>query len=210
MALRFPRSRSEFMGEVQGELGTAERGVPTASECYQCGKCTAGCPVAYEMEIPPHQMMRAVQLGMRDAALSSRTIWICAACETCSARCPQDADPAGVMDALRRIAFAEGIKSPEPDVPLFHRLFLGTVQQFGRVFEAGMIGLYNVFSGHYTKDLGLAPTMFLKGKLGLLPSMHGNRKVMKKLFAADAEHRADARRRAASRRETSAGGGQLA
>jgi len=162
------------------------------------------------MDIPPHQMMRAVQLGMRDAALSSRSIWVCAACETCSARCPQEADPAGVMDALRRIAFAEGVKSPEPDVPLFHRLFLGTVQQFGRVFEAGMIGLYNVFSGHYTKDLGLAPMMFLKGKLGLVPSVHGDRKIMKTLFAADAKHRADARRRAESRTETSAGGGQLA
>ena len=205
MALTLPYNRAEFMNEVQRELGTAERGVPTARECYQCGKCTAGCPVAYEMDIPPHQIMRAVQLGMRDAALSSHTIWVCAACETCSARCPQDADPAGVMDALRRIAFAEGVKSPEPDVPLFHRLFLGTVQQFGRVFEAGMIGLYNVFSGHYTKDLGLAPTMLLKGKLGLLPSVHGNRKKMKTLFAADAKHRAEARRRAASRRETSAG-----
>ena len=201
MALTLPYGRSEFMNEVQGELGAAERGVPTASECYQCGKCTAGCPVAYEMDIPPHQMMRAVQLGMRDPALKSRSIWVCAACETCSARCPQDADPAGVMDALRRIAFAEGVKSPEPDVPLFHRLFLGTVQQFGRVFEAGMIGLYNVFSGHYTKDLGLAPTMLLKGKLGLLPSMHGNRKVMKKLFAADANHRAKARKQAAERAE---------
>ena len=135
MALRLPYgreasgSRSSLLAEVQGELGTAERGVPTASECYQCGKCTAGCPVAYEMDIPPHQMMRAVQLGMRDAALSSRSIWVCAACDTCSARCPQDADPAGVMDALRRISFAEGVKSPEPEVPLFHRLFLGTVQR---------------------------------------------------------------------------------
>ena len=203
MALTLSHLSREFMNEVQDELGTAKRGVPTAIECYQCGKCTAGCPVAYEMDIPPHQMMRAIQLGMRDQALSSRTIWVCAACETCSARCPQDADPAGVMDALRRIAYAEGAKSPEPDVPLFHRLFLGTVQQFGRVFEAGMIGLYNLFSGHYTKDLGLAPTMLLKGKLGLLPSMHGNRKLMKKLFAADAKHRADARRLAARRGETS-------
>lgn len=201
MALTLPYSRAEFMNEVQSELGTAERGVPTAQECYQCGKCTAGCPVAYEMDIPPHQVMRAVQLGLRDQVLSSRTIWICAACETCSARCPQDADPAGVMDALRRIAFAEGAKTPEPDVPLFHRLFLGTVRQFGRVFEAGMIGLYNVFSGHYSKDLGLAPTMLLKGKLGLLPSIHGDRKVLNELFAADAKHRAEARKRAAERTE---------
>ena len=205
MALTLPHSRTEFMNEVQSELGASDayttRGVPTASECYQCGKCTAGCPVAYEMDIPPHQMMRAVQLGMRDAALSSRTIWICAACDTCSARCPQDADPAGVIDALRRIAYAEGVKSPERDVPLFHRLFLGAVSQFGRIFEAGMIGLYNVFSGHYTKDLLLAPKMLLKGKLGLLPTRHGDRKVLKAIFAADEKHRSEARRRAAAKVE---------
>jgi heterodisulfide reductase subunit C len=204
MALALPHSRTEFMNEVQSELGTAERGVPTAVECYQCGKCTAGCPVAYEMDIPPHQVMRAVQLGMRDAVLASHTIWICAACETCSTRCPQDADPAGVMDALRRIAYAEGVKSPEGDVPLFHRIFLGTVRQFGRVFEAGMIGLYNVFSGHYTKDLVLAPKMLLKGKIGLLPSMHGDRKVLKDLFAADKEYRADKKRRAEVTRQAAA------
>jgi heterodisulfide reductase subunit C len=184
------------MNEVQNELGPAARGVPTARECYQCGKCTAGCPVAYEMDIPPHQVMRAVQMGMRDAVLSSSTIWICAACETCSTRCPQDADPAGVIDALRRIAYANGIKTPEADVPLFHRIFLGTVRQFGRVFEAGMIGFYNLFSGHYTKDLGLAPAMLLKGKLSLLPSMHGDRKVLKEMFAVDARRRADDKGRA--------------
>jgi heterodisulfide reductase subunit C len=142
------------------------------------------------MDIPPHQVMRAVQLGMRDAVLSSSTIWICAACETCSTRCPQDADPAGVIDALRRIAYAGGIKTPESDVPLFHRIFLGTVRQFGRVFEAGMIGFYNLFSGHYTKDLVLAPTMLLKGKLSLLPGMHGDRKVLQTMFAADEKRRA--------------------
>jgi heterodisulfide reductase subunit C len=157
------------------------------------------------MDIPPHQVMRAVQLGMRDVVLSSHTIWICAACETCSTRCPQDADPAGVMDALRRIAYASGVKSPEADVPLFHRLFLGTVRQFGRIFEAGMIGFYNIFSGHYTKDLALAPKMLLKGKLSLLPSLHGDRKVLKEMFAADKAirmaRRADESRRTAEELE---------
>jgi heterodisulfide reductase subunit C len=154
------------------------------------------------MDIPPHQVMRAVQMGMRDTVLSSSTIWICAACETCSTRCPQDADPAGVIDALRRIAYANGIKTPEADVPLFHRIFLSTVRQFGRVFEAGMIGFYNLFSGHYTKDLGLAPKMLLKGKLSLVPSMHGDRKVLKEMFAVDERRRVDKKRRADERRRT--------
>ena len=74
-------------------------------------------------------------------------------------------------------------------------------EQFGRVFEAGMIGLYNVFSGHYTKDLALAPKMLLKGKLGLLPSMHGDRKVLKEMFAADEKRRAG--EKTSGRRRTS-------
>lgn len=155
--------------------------------CYQCGKCTAGCPVAYSMDYPPNQIMRGIQLGMRDAVLSSRTIWLCAACETCSTRCPQDVDPAGVMDALRRIAYAEGIKSPEDDIPLFHRVFLGSVRQFGRLFEAGMMGFYNLFSGHYTKDLLMAPKMLMKGKLSLLPARNRNAKELKRMFAMAAE-----------------------
>jgi heterodisulfide reductase subunit C2 len=115
--------------------------------------------------------------------LSSRTIWLCAACETCSTRCPQEVDPAAVMDALRRIAYAEGIRSPERDVPLFHRIFLGSVRQFGRVFEAGMIASYNLLSGHLVKDLVIAPKMLLKGKLGLLPSRDPKVRGMRELFA---------------------------
>ena len=67
--------------------------------------------------------------------------------------------------------------------PLFHRIFLGSVKQFGRVFEAGMIGFYNIFSGHFTKDLLMAPRMLLKGKIGLLPSRNRHRKELKEMFA---------------------------
>jgi hypothetical protein len=91
------------------------------------------------------------------------------------------------MDALRRIAYAEGIRSPEDDIPLFHRIFLGSVRQFGRLFEAGMMGFYNLFSGHYTKDLLMAPKMFLKGKLSLLPARNRNAKELKRMFAMAAE-----------------------
>jgi heterodisulfide reductase subunit C len=135
------------------------------------------------MDYTPNQIIRGVQLGMREMVLSSRAIWLCAACETCSTRCPQEADPAAVMDALRHIAYAEGIKSPESDVPLFHRIFLGGVRQFGRQFELGMIGLYNLLSGHYTKDVTIAPAMLLKGKLNLLPWRYKDGREVKSMFA---------------------------
>lgn len=180
-------SQLEFLRQVEGASGQ------NVAACYQCGKCTAGCPVAFAMDYPPNQIIRGVQLGMRDVVLSSRTIWVCAACETCSTRCPQEVDPAGVMDALRRIAYAEGIESPEKDAPLFHRIFLGTVRQFGRVFEAGLIGFYNVFSGHYLKDVNMAPRMLLKGKLSLLPPRVKGAKETKQMLARVREKEAKAR-----------------
>lgn len=151
--------------------------------CYQCAKCTAGCPMAYEMDYPPHQIIRAVQLGMRDLVLSSRTIWLCAACETCSTRCPQDVDPAGVMDTLRRISYAERTATFEQDVPLFHRLFLTSVKHWGRVFEVALIGFYNLFSGHLLKDMALAPGMLLKGKLRLLPPRGARNPRLRQMLA---------------------------
>ena len=178
MNLQLPltESQSAFLRQVEQGCGH------NLALCYQCGKCTAGCPIAFEMDYPPHQIIRSVQFGRRDEVLSSRTIWLCAACETCSTRCPQQVDPAGVMDALRRIAYAEGIRSPEHDVPLFHTIFLGSIRQFGRIFEVGMIGLYNLFSGHLTKDLLLAPRMLLKGKLGLLPPWNKEIRGVKEMF----------------------------
>ena len=177
-SLPYTKSQSEFIKQVEKECGH------NVATCYQCGKCTAGCPIAYTMDYPPHQIIRGVQLGMRDVVLSSRTIWLCAACETCSTRCPQEVDPAGVMDALRRIAYAEGIRSPEREVPLFHTLFLTSVRLFGRIYEAGLIGFYNILSGYYFKDLDMAPKMLLKGKLNLLPSRNKRAKELGKLFAA--------------------------
>jgi len=57
-------------------------------QCYQCGKCMAGCPMMEEMDLTPSQVMRAVQAGLKDLALDCRTIWCCSGCETCAARCP--------------------------------------------------------------------------------------------------------------------------
>ena len=189
MSLSLPGIVSDlgFADEIERASGLR------VADCYQCGKCTAGCPVAFSMDYPPSQILRGTQMGLRDLILSSRAIWLCTACETCSTRCPQEVDPAGVIDALRRIAYTEGVRSPEKNVPLFHRIFLGSVRLFGRQFEAGLMGLYNVLSGHFTKDVLMAPKMLLSGKLGLLPPRPKNRKELKRIFAAVEDLEADAR-----------------
>jgi heterodisulfide reductase subunit C len=76
--------------------------------CNQCGKCSAGCPVVATMETLPSQVIRMAQLGMEEV-LECNTIWICASCLTCVARCPKGVDLPRLMEALRQVALRQGI-----------------------------------------------------------------------------------------------------
>jgi heterodisulfide reductase subunit C len=71
--------------------------------CYQCGNCTAGCPVSFAMDLGPHQVIRYTLLGLESEVLESNTFWICASCLQCTSRCPKGLDIARIMDALRVI-----------------------------------------------------------------------------------------------------------
>jgi len=71
--------------------------------CYQCGKCSAGCPAVSKMDILPNQIIRFAQLGLKDELLQSRSIWICASCMTCNTRCPKGINIAEVFEAIRQI-----------------------------------------------------------------------------------------------------------
>jgi len=71
--------------------------------CYQCGKCSAGCPAVSQMDILPNQIIRYAQLGLKDELLQSKSIWICASCMTCNARCPKGINIAEVIEAIRQI-----------------------------------------------------------------------------------------------------------
>jgi len=71
--------------------------------CYQCGKCSAGCPAVHEMDILPNQIIRLTQLGLKEDLLESRAIWVCASCMTCNVRCPKGINIAEVIEALRQI-----------------------------------------------------------------------------------------------------------
>jgi len=71
--------------------------------CYQCGMCSAGCPMSEEMDLLPNQVIRFLQMGAFDEILSSSTVWLCASCYTCRARCPRGVDLARLMEAVRLI-----------------------------------------------------------------------------------------------------------
>ena len=150
--------------------------------CYQCGKCSAGCPVRNYMDESPNQVVRLVQLGFDDEALKSSTIWLCAGCLTCSSRCPQNFELAKFMDAMRQIAFEEDVVIEEKDTVKFHEAFLNQIKKYGRAFEFGLVQEYKLKSLNFMQDVDLAPEMFLKGKIGLFPHKIKDRDGIKKIF----------------------------
>lgn len=141
--------------------------------CFQCAKCASGCPVSYAMDYTPTQLIHAIQLGLTDLVLNSETIWLCASCQTCTTRCPQDVDLAGVMDAVRIIAQRKKIKAKIPEIPTFYRSSLRNIGFFGRMYELGLIAMLKLFTRSFTKDIGLGLKMLRKGKLKILPSFRG-------------------------------------
>ena len=143
--------------------------------CYQCLACSSGCPVAYAMDYTPNQLIRMVQLGLKDRVLNSSTIWLCASCETCATRCPNDIEIVKVMDILREIALSER-RAKESHIPEFHSIFLEIIKITGRIHELTLILWYMLKSGDIFKfkklfkDMILGVKMFLKGKLAIRPS----------------------------------------
>ena len=156
--------------------------------CYQCLTCTLGCPMAKYMDYPPNELVRMVQLGLKEEVFGCSTIWICASCESCIARCPNDVNIPHLMDVLHQMALREGIKPREPHVKKFHDAFLDPVRMFGRQHEGLMSAEHFMRSKDFSvKTLkvaaGLGIGMIMNGKLKILPPKSGKGKSeVKRLF----------------------------
>ena len=138
-------------------------------ECYQCGKCTAGCPMAHAMDVMPRQIVRYMQLGMVDEALESQTVWLCAACGTCYERCPHSVDLTALIEALRHEAKRQKICTVR-EVDIFTDTFLGNVNVFGKSQEVILAGVYNTLSGNLLQNMNNVPHM-LKQEM-IKPEIH--------------------------------------
>ncbi len=155
------------------------------STCYQCEKCTNGCPMTFAMDIAPHQVMHSIQLGLTDEVINSDTIWVCASCETCTTRCPNEIDIAHVMDTLRQMSMKKGVKAQQKQAPIFHRSFLNNVKMLGRMHEMSMAvdfalraeGLRGLL-----KQSGLGINMLRRGKMKIIPERLSAGKEVKGFF----------------------------
>lgn len=181
--------RDEHGESIRAELWRTT-GINPA-RCYQCGKCSAGCPMAEEMGTGPQQLLRLVQLNERAKVLSNEAIWLCLTCETCSTRCPNDVRPARLIDGLRELAARESPEHIPRKIRAFHRSFLEQIRTHGRVFEFGLVVSYKLRSGDYFGDMATAPGMFARGKLKLAPHRIKGRRAVERLVDTclkDQEH----------------------
>jgi heterodisulfide reductase subunit C len=121
--------------------------------------------MAHEMDLVPRQLIRMLQLGFIDHALSAKTPWICANCMVCSARCPQGVDIAAIMLAVRRTAKKQGLR-PVRDADIFDDAFVANIRSFGKSNEAILAARYNLLSGHFMQDVLNAPRMAVRGMIG--------------------------------------------
>ncbi len=156
----------EFRKQVEALSG--ER----VSTCFQCQKCTNGCPLTSAMDISPHQVMRFINLGLADEVVDSDTIWVCASCETCTTRCPNEIDIAHVMDTLRQMSVKKGTKASQRQAPIFHSTFLSNIRRFGRMHEMSLaleFALKSEGVQGIRKQTGFGLEMMRKGKIKLIP-----------------------------------------
>jgi heterodisulfide reductase subunit C len=175
-----------FLNQIEAE-GPFQTGA-----CFQCRKCTNGCPVTFAMDLYPDEVIRMVILGQRETVLNCQTIWVCAACETCTTRCPNDVKIAELMDCLKEMAVQEGVPSSQPRILALHETFLNNIKKRGRLYETTLLPAYLLKSGElldkwnsgtWRYDLNLGRQMFSKRRLPLMPKTIKGKREVRKILA---------------------------
>lgn len=176
---------SHFLNRVEGETGV------DVSACYQCEKCTNACPVSHFMDIKPHQVIRHVQLGWRNALMESATIWVCLSCEMCTTYCPNSVDIADLINYLRNMASHSATDPKERSLAIFHQTFLEELRRYGRINELWLMNSFNlkpnilkekIDKGTLKYEMLLGLTLWRKGKLNIFPKKSKAIKEIRDLY----------------------------
>lgn len=180
----------ELAGDAQVCRDIARRAHTRPEDCYQCGKCAGGCPMAHHMDQLPYQLIRLVQLGRWEQAAGREAIWQCVSCQTCTARCPQQVDCAALLDALRQLSVERGLACESQRATwMFQQTFLQNVRRHGRLHETELVAVFKagLFRHDWSlrglfKDSLLGPRLMRRGKLHLRGQSVRDRAVVRRIF----------------------------
>lgn len=167
---------SGFSGEIMEQTGV------NTGLCWQCKCCSGGCPFSDFMDYLPNQVIRLIQLGLKEEVLGCATIWICVGCHTCSMECPVGIDMAAVNDGLRQMCREAGRKPAEPDIMAFHKEVTHSIHRYGRTHKLEIMMRYKMHKGNWLADFNVGLRMLSKRKLDLMPSKVNNVGAVRRLF----------------------------
>lgn len=167
------KSDKNYLNKIHDEIVTVVE--PNIYYCYQCGRCTAGCPLADVYEYQPNEVIRLIQLNKIDSILNANSVYLCLSCEICSSRCPQEVKIASIMNYLR-ISSWQYRRFRLPLIRNFYNLFLKIVGIFGRSFEPLLILSLNLVNKRFFNDFDIAIKILKKGKIRIIPELIKNRK----------------------------------
>jgi len=168
----------KYLNTIRHELITIVE--PNIYYCYQCGKCTAGCPLSDVYEYQPNEVIRLIQLNKIASILNANSVYLCASCEICSSRCPQEVDIAAVMNYLR-IKSWHYKQFKLSSIANFYGIFLRIVKIFGRSFEPLLILSLNLLNKNFFNDFDIAVKILKKRKIRLMPEFIKKRNEVSKI-----------------------------
>lgn len=170
MVRAYPRKEAELREAFWTQVDSFPEG-HRINRCLQCGTCTGTCPVSDVMDITPRQTVALFRAGHIRDILSSRTIWICASCYSCTVRCPSGVRVTDTMYALKRIAMEKRIYPSRFPVHALSDAFVNQLYRYGRDYELGLGIRYFMRSNFFKllSNIGYGWSLIRRGRLGLLP-----------------------------------------
>lgn len=161
--------------------------------CIQCGTCGGSCPSGADMDHTPRALFAMINAGMQAEVLNSNTPWFCVSCYYCTVRCPQEIHITDIMYTLKRIAVQEK-GFDESKAPDFSKTFIFWVENYGRAFELGLMGVHmlrhNPFGAF--KIAGMGTGMLSKHRMAFMPTRIKHVKSLKAILAKAKELEASA------------------
>ena len=141
MTITITKESKQFRNKVMQDPG-----VKKLMHCYQCGTCTADCPIAKRVEeFRPRNIARLAMYGEKDRLMEGDLLYLCAGCYTCYEHCPQEVHVSEIISALRKISLNEGHLFPA------FKILMETISKLGYIYEI------DEFENELREDEGLPP-----------------------------------------------------
>lgn len=166
------------------EVMAATPGGDKLINCLQCGTCGGSCPSGPDMDHTPRQLFALINAGERETVLHSNTPWYCVSCYYCTVRCPKEIPITDLMYALKRMALSQGMVD-DATAPDFSRTFIRWVENYGRSFELGLMGMHMIRHNPFGafKVAGMGAGMVFKGRMAFKPTRIKGLDGLKRILA---------------------------